>query len=393
MKRCAMLLAAGLLLAGCANTTASLPAVEPDASQAVVSDPATTETAVSVGASGAATAQTESTPAPTAEPEPYVKVRCTVEQNGTKISTLNPAYTGVTVYYYDGDGNLLHEQEVQTDGRDRYHLACTYEGSSLIRAESWYENTLLEYETYTIDEAGRPVRKVVTTVTSMADDPDIQTDYAYDEAGRLTGETMTRLAGSGLEEAVTGRTSYTYDEAGLCVRQDDSNADGELMQQTIWTYDENGNPTRKEYTTAGSSAATVTTYTYDEAGRLTEQTVNYGSGLSPETVTYTYDDAGNLQTETYADAGTGEIKQTMTYEWKPLSQALADQQTLAITDADSGLVLRAGAGTDQAKIDTMPKASAVVLLETTTAADGSNWARVRYGDQEGYCSADYLLVE
>ena len=24
--------------------------------------------------------------------------------------------------------------------------------------------------------------------------------------------------------------------------------------------------------------------------------------------------------------------------------------------------------------------------------DGSGWARVRYGDKEGYCSTDYLIV-
>lgn len=382
MKRYALLLAAGLLLAGCTAPAASAPADTPETAAAAV------ETAAAV--SRAAPTATPA-PSPTPEPEPYVRVRCTVEQNGTRISTQNPRYTGVTVYYYDQQGSLLHEQEVQTNGsRDRSHLACTYDGTALTRAESWYENTLVEYETYTNDAAGRPVSKVCTTVAGLAEDPDIRTDYTYDAAGRLTGEVVTRMAGSGMAQAVTARREYVYDEAGRCIEKNETDGQGSPTGQTRWSYDEAGRPTRKEQTVFGS--LTTTSYVYDEAGRLSEETTTFGSGLAPERICYTYDAAGNLQTETYADADTGEVRQTVTYEWKPLSQALADQLTLAITDADSGLVLRAGAGTDQAKIDTMPKASAVVLLETTTAPDGSGWARVRYGDKEGYCSTDYLIV-
>lgn len=153
------------------------------------------------------------------------------------------------------------------------------------------------------DDAGRMLVRTAPTAAYQ---------YAYDEAGQLT-----ELAISDTGSGVSNHIAYSYDEAGLVVRAEATNADGQGGSSTTVTentYDEHGNQTSSTASTdGGESSVSTYSYEYDDAGLAVSQTYNISQpwGDFTGTYTYTYDDQGRRTGESYDD---GEIR----YYYMPL---------------------------------------------------------------------------
>ena len=132
---------------------------------------------------------------------------------------------------------------------------------------------------YTWDYAGHR-----TQVTNPAGSGTTTTSYDYDPAGRLHTA----------DNDLLGETTYTYDAAGLVVRE--SLPDGQFRR---WAHDPaTGLVTRYRQLVDGQRL--LTEFTYDTAGRIQTETTN---GL---TTTYAYDIAGQLAWVRTGDGGTGD---------------------------------------------------------------------------------------
>lgn len=179
-------------------------------------------------------------------------------------------------------------------------------GSLPTRAQREDEVFTMEY-----DEAGR-----ITLYTS----PGYTQQSVYNDAGQLA-ETVWQSA-----EQV--RTVYTYNEAGLVSRAEQTATDTSSVRD--YTYDEHGNMTSQSVATDGGEPAVSTyTYEYDDAGLAVSQTydVTQPWGQFTGTYTYTYDDAGRRVGESYDD---GEIR----YYYMPLLAGTWSRQIW--TDFDGG---------------------------------------------------------
>lgn len=74
-----------------------------------------------------------------------------------------------------------------------------------------------------------------------------------------------------------------------------------------------------------------------------------------------------------------------------LTQAQVDaevQPKTARVNSSNGLNLRKGPSTSDEKITAMPSNATVTVLK-----EENGWCYVRYNDKEGWCSADYLIIE
>lgn len=60
----------------------------------------------------------------------------------------------------------------------------------------------------------------------------------------------------------------------------------------------------------------------------------------------------------------------------------------ARVNSSNGLNLRKGPSTSDEKITAMPSNATVTVLK-----EENGWCYVRYNDKEGWCSADYLIIE
>jgi hypothetical protein len=206
----------------------------------------------------------------------------------------------------------------------------------------------LQTRQVTAFEGGEPVRAVVY---DAQDEPIGQTDYHYDEQGRLAEEVTVDVEG-----VETRRAVYAYDEAGNMVRAMQFR-DGKLDRSVERVYDANGGlieerlhdaeerlteqrsysvpdleHTYMQYDEDGEIAATgsmvegefgpvlievqgpegtvVESYawTYDERGRVIERRAVYDGGEVEEVLAYTYedDDQGNwVRQTTTEDLGVG----------------------------------------------------------------------------------------
>lgn len=64
------------------------------------------------------------------------------------------------------------------------------------------------------------------------------------------------------------------------------------------------------------------------------------------------------------------------------------QPKTARVNSSNGLNLRKGPSTSDEKITAMPSNATVTVLK-----EENGWCYVRYNDKEGWCSADYLIIE
>ncbi|MEM6471894.1 MAG: RHS repeat-associated core domain-containing protein [Planctomycetota bacterium] len=141
---------------------------------------------------------------------------------------------------------------------------------------------LIHLQTY--DEAGN--------VTAQVDGLGNATNFAYDELGQLTSQTLPDPDGSG--SLTSPLVSYTYDAAGRVETVTDPRGG-----VTTFAYDALG---RRTSTTgvdpdgAGPLAAPVSSLAYDVAGRVTSATDPLG-----EVTSFTYDVMGRVLTQSLPD--------------------------------------------------------------------------------------------
>ena len=119
----------------------------------------------------------------------------------------------------------------------------------------------------------------LASVVADEDDLEVTTSYTHDAMGRVRTDTQERGTAPDVE------TEYFYDDAGRLTRTM-VNSNG-LALETVYGYDGEGN-----VTSVTDPRGVVTEYEYDERSRLTRELVN-SNGLALETE-YEYDDNDNL---------------------------------------------------------------------------------------------------
>ena len=188
--------------------------------------------------------------------------------------TYDDGSTSATEYTRDADGNILTQKDYNMDGALGYLTEYTYKNGDVVREV--YTNVLEGYSytyeyTYEYDEAGN-----CTLYRSSSDYGGTETLYSYDDQGRMV---KYLESGNGYSDS----TTYTYDEAGNLLRT-----------ETLYTgdyYEEDG----ERY---------VTEYTYDAEGSILTET--YSGPYSVSETVYTYDKAAGKRsvvcTTTYSPA-------------------------------------------------------------------------------------------
>jgi RHS repeat-associated protein len=124
------------------------------------------------------------------------------------------------------------------------------------------------------------------TVATLTDQRGWQTSYTYDDALRVTQESVS---GTGL--VGTSAVTYAFDALGRLTSVTDNNDPGDSNDNSTveWTYtrESDGDLKVEETQEYGTATDRTVTYEYDLAGRLKGTT--YPSSLA---LTYTYDDVG-----------------------------------------------------------------------------------------------------
>ncbi|MEO0582462.1 MAG: RHS repeat-associated core domain-containing protein [Bacteroidota bacterium] len=222
---------------------------------------------------------------------------------------------GITVYEYDGVGNLTQ----MTDANG--HISTfSYNGDNLLVEESDPEGNTVQY---TYDSNRNLIQKIdpngqVTTYTYDALNrltgrsyPGNSETFVYDAEGNLTSATnndVTMLFTYDALNRLTSKTlsnwgksiSYTYDDADN--RTSMTDPDGGVTQ---YQYDGNNRLTQLT-----DPSGNTTAFTYDAAGRMTQQTNGNGTYVQ-----YYYDDADRVDSIVHREAsGNVLLRYSYTYD-------------------------------------------------------------------------------
>ena len=166
-----------------------------------------------------------------------------------------------------------------------YKLAdITYEydadGRRLSNTTTWVASGDFETDTYTYDENGNVIKKVLTY--SYSPGYENVSNYIYDENGLLIKENW------GAEEYYIG---YEYDEKGHLAKSFNMN-DGTRYEYMAYQCDADGN-VLVETVDWGDGDISTNTYTYDAEGKM----LNMDYAMNGQVMfshAYVYDDEGNL---------------------------------------------------------------------------------------------------
>lgn len=204
--------------------------------------------------------------------------------------------TGRTDYIYNEE-NLLTDVIVSDgEGKElqRYLVTCD-ENSNPIEWTSVAGTTVI----YTYDTQGRTLR------TETYSGETLMTSTEYNWSGDLRISVTVKTS---LQEQ---RTEYTYDDKGGLTRQD-LYVSGVLGSYGLFTLNENGKPAVcKTFDPAGNPLAEVS-YEYDA---LTEKrTTMDAEGTVLQTQIMTYDEHGNLLQSNLLDAA-GNVTSSEIHEW------------------------------------------------------------------------------
>ena len=189
---------------------------------------------------------------------------------GRKVSETN-ANGAVTLYSYDGDGNII-KVEVKKDSNAPSQMLkqATYDylGNTLSLTDGNGKTTYYEY-----NELGK-VRKMV----SPSDDtiPENTVIYQYDLMGQQVFQ----------KDSMGHVVIFSYDNQGRVISQTLQDEAGAQAIETFTRYDVNGN---KRFVVDGNG--NTTEYRYDELNQLTETQITV-TGIV-QTMHYTYDKNGN----------------------------------------------------------------------------------------------------
>ncbi len=203
---------------------------------------------------------------------------------------MTDAYSKVTAYVYDGNGNKTSE----TDPLNRT-TNYTYDNANRLTQVGYADNTT---RSYTYDWRGNKATET--------DQLGRVTKYVYDLAGQLTIVTYA----FGTADAAT--TSYTYDGNGRMLTASDPR-----RKTTTYTYDDAG-----RLTSVKDPLGRTTRYGYDAKGQRTSMT-----DAKIRVTTYGYDVRGRQLTTTTPDGK--EVSKT--YDGMGLVLTATDQENRTIT--------------------------------------------------------------
>jgi RHS repeat-associated protein len=202
----------------------------------------------------------------------------------------------ITNYAYDHDQELIESAITQACTSA---APCTSTGPCTPTAQCTSGSTGT-MTVYTYDGAGNLVSQAVSATHGGTAGTTTTTGYAYDAASRLTTEVddATPSGTSGSSGYLNRTISYTYDAdnhvlsmttgtgSALDVTDYGYDTTGDMISQTVqdgptsleatWTYDQNGLPLSKTTPVGNAAGATpagyTTNYAYDPAGNLITQT-------------------------------------------------------------------------------------------------------------------------
>ena len=190
-----------------------------------------------------------------------------------KVSTERPDLSFVTVFTYDGEGNVIQQSA---------------SGSSM--EDSYYN--------YTYDANGHLIKAIYTDVNGFVG----MSEYFYDEEGKLTRQTYRDAT------EIWYVCEYTYNNQGQLILLTYEGTDGYSYTQD-YTYDSNGNLVKEVYTNRDGTQE-FSDYTYDANGNRVKAVYSDADGIF-NTCDYTYDANGNAIKTVSTDAD-GTLQSTET---------------------------------------------------------------------------------
>lgn len=182
-----------------------------------------------------------------------------------------------TVFHYTDDGKIVSMVTTE-NGEEVSRVTYELNGDGLlwkqISSAGGEVTETMEY-TYTLDDAGNPVR-VEQTVNGA---PYAASERTYDSEGNLlTQKTISTLVGM--------TSTITYDADGNILKMENDYGSGQVFT-TEYTYDENGNPLTAVTNDAGGRRETH--YEYDDQGREVKSTEYLADGTINQYSESTYD--------------------------------------------------------------------------------------------------------
>ncbi len=219
--------------------------------------------------------------------------------------------SGTTYSTYDAFGNLI---ESDTPEGDIHYVFNPATGN---HTETYTADTQTNYG---YDDQGRLISVTVTKLNGSS--VDLETTYTYDPAGNKLTETLpdgevTTYTYDGLNrltnvnEVQSGTTifsqSYTLNPDGTRATSTESQLQPDsstVTTDTTWTYDNDDRLTGEAVTSNVSSDEYSDTYTYDLDNNRMQQVHTGPAGGADETITYSYNGDDELTSQTSSLSGT-----------------------------------------------------------------------------------------
>ncbi|RMH95206.1 MAG: hypothetical protein D6681_13250 [Calditrichaeota bacterium] len=202
-------------------------------------------------------------------------------------------YEDRTVFRYNDQGRVVEQDIDETnDGAVDERVLFIYDdrGRVLRRETRNAANELLEVLRYSYDDVGRILRE---TIDDGGDGQvDLQTEYSYQENGRLElrrtfrgkskrpesiervyrdaggKELRTEMDWNG-DGHIDSVQESRYDASGHVIRWElDNDGDGRIDRLTLFRYDKSGNRLEKKRMDSAGKPLRVTRYYYDKNGNL-----------------------------------------------------------------------------------------------------------------------------
>ena len=182
--------------------------------------------------------------------------------------------------------------------------------------------------------------------SSTSDDPQLQSDYTFDLAGRMDTQTILDPSTS---QSVT--TDYDYDALGRLATQTDRDESNNVIGAYDYTVRADGKRTALEEThwfdadedgvvDSGEQKTTTYDWTYDTVGRLTDEVIDHWDNAIDQTESFTYDLTGNrLQLD--RDRGNDGVDEVITYDYDAndrLVEELFDDLAGSVNDTSTTYV-------------------------------------------------------
>jgi len=183
--------------------------------------------------------------------------------------------------------------------------------------EDLSDNDKIAESDYTVRADGR--RSSVTETHWYDDNADgvpdphvVQTDWTYDDAGRLVDEAFDHF-----DDLLDQTGHFTYDLVGNRLEQTvDKGSDGSIEETTTYGYDANDCLTTESADTDGDTVTDrTTTYGYDHTQQTSKDVTE--SGQTTTATAFTYDLQGRMETATITSytAGVESRVEKTTYDY------------------------------------------------------------------------------